>query len=81
MPVKLTDSPLFQMLLGTGDVMARRKIRDHLLPNPASVQQTGLGVRERPFEVWDASSIGFLLAKVVGVLPVPLIVGASCAME
>jgi hypothetical protein len=49
MPVKLTDSALLQVLLGTRDVAALRQILDDLLANPTAGEEPCFGVGETPF--------------------------------
>lgn len=51
MPVKFAGGTFLQVLLGAGDVVARGQIRDDLLSDPTSREQTCLGVGEAPLQV------------------------------
>ena len=42
MPVEFSDSSLFQVLLGTGNIMAGRQVLDDLLAHPATREDAGL---------------------------------------
>jgi CHASE2 domain-containing sensor protein len=77
MPVKLTGRALGQVLLGSGNVVAGRKILDDLLANPAAVEDPRLGVGEAPFEVGDDPVVRRLPAKAVGVGLIPLRIGTA----
>lgn len=78
MPVQLTNAAFSQMLLGTGDIFAGRKVGDDLLPHPTTWQLASLRVREAPLEVLDCSIIGRLLTKAGWVVDVDLLVGTTC---
>ena len=73
-PVELADGTLLQMLLGGRDVVAGGEIGDDLLPDPAAVEQPGLGVGEAPLQVGNDAVVGALRPEVVGVLQVDLLV-------
>jgi hypothetical protein len=71
-PVKLTNSSLFQMLLGTCDILTGGKIRDDLLTSPASVKDFRFRITETPFEINNKASVSALGTKVVRILEVEL---------
>lgn len=77
MPVQLTDSPLLQMLLGTGDVMALRQILNDLFTGPAAVEQLCLTLREAPFHIGDEAVVSAWGAELIWVLQVDGLVGSS----
>lgn len=79
MPVKLTNSTLAQMLLSSSNVMAGGEVRNDLLPDPTTVEDLCLGVRESPFQAGDAACVGALLAETVGRLAVSPVVCSACA--
>lgn len=73
-PVKLPDCALMEMLLGGSNIVALRKILNHLSARPTSGENTSPGQGERPFQVGNGTTIGALLAKAIGVLEVKLVV-------
>lgn len=77
MPVKLPNSSFAQVLLRASNVLAGGEILYDLLPHPATVEETGLGVGETPLEVRHDAIVGRLLTQVVRVLKVELLVGAT----
>lgn len=78
MPVKFTNGTFFQMLLGARDVMAGREILDDLFSDPTALEKPGLRVGEAPFQVWDNTVIGGLLAEIVRVLQVQCPIRSTC---
>lgn len=77
MPVQLTDSSLYQMLLGTGNVVTLWKIGRDLLPRPASRIEISLGIRETPFQIRNISIVCRLAAQVIRVLYIDSMVCSS----
>ena len=61
MPVELADGTLGKVLLSRRDIVALRKVLDHLGAQPTTWIVPGLGVGEPPFEVWHEATIGGLL--------------------
>lgn len=68
MPVKLTNGALDEMLLSACNVVARGEICDDLLPDPATLEETRLGVGEAPLHVRHDTIVGRLLAEIVWIL-------------
>lgn len=64
MPMQLANGALLQVLLCGCDVVALRQIIVNLLADPATGKDSGLRVREAPFEVRYGAGIGALLAQV-----------------
>ncbi len=77
MPVKLPECALDQVLLGGGDGVAVRVVRDDLLPDPASGQDAGVGVGEAPLHVGDDAVVSRLRAEVVRVLEIELLISPA----
>ena len=67
------------MLLRGRDVMTRRQIGNDLLPDPSTIQQSGLRIGEAPFEVHHQAIIRGLSAQVIWILKVKLFIRAACA--
>ncbi len=70
MPVKLSQGALPQMLLRGSNVVTRRKVRNDLLANPTTVEDSSLGVGETPFQVGHDTIVGGLLGEIVRILQV-----------
>ncbi len=70
MPMQLPKCAFLQVLLGRGDVVALRQIRDYLLPDPTTVEDACLGVAEAPLQIGHDAVVSGLLAQVVRVLDV-----------
>lgn len=77
-PVQLARRPLGEMLLRTGNVVARRQVANDLLTHPAAVEDPRLGVGEAPLEVGHDARVRRLLPEAVGALQVSVIIGAAC---
>ena len=74
MPVELTNATFLDVLLGAGNVVAGRQVRDDLLPRPATSEDVRLGVGHAPLEINDCAAISRLLAEIVRVVEVDLVV-------
>ncbi len=77
-PVHLSHSSLLEVHLRRGDVVARRKVRDHLLAHPTALKDARPRVREAPLEVGDVAAVCRLATQVVRVLVIDLLVGPAC---
>lgn len=62
MPVEFTNRPFSQVLLRSRNIVARRKIGNDLLTNPAAFEDPCLRVGKAPFQVWNHAVVGCLPA-------------------
>lgn len=76
MPMQLSKGTLLQVLLGSRNIMAGRKIRSDLFSGPTTREDIGLGIRESPFQVLNVTIVSVLLAQVIWILQVN---GLVCA--
>lgn len=81
MPMQLSYCSTLDMLLSRCNIVTLRQVLNDLLADPASVEDTGLGIREPPFQVRDHAAVSRLPAEVVWVLSVDCIVGAACIIS
>lgn len=75
--MKLTDSSLLQMLLGTCNVVTGRQVSHDLFTNPAALENSGLGVGKAPLQVGDDAIVCGLTAQVVWVGNIDRVVSSS----
>lgn len=66
-----------QVQLRGREIGAGGEIGDDLFSDPAALEDTRSRVREAPFEVRHEAAVGRLAAKVVGVVPIDLVVGSA----
>ena len=76
-PVRLTNGTFGKMLLSSGNVMALGKVLNDLGTKPTSRVDSRLGIGESPLQVRHETTIGILLAQVIGILLVDVFVGAT----
>lgn len=57
--------------------MTCREISDDLFTNPSTRKNSGLGIAEAPFQVWNDSVISALSSEIVWVGEVDLFVGSA----
>lgn len=81
MPVKLTNSTLFEMLLGTGNVMALRQILNHLLSGPTTREKLSLRLRETPLDIRNKTIVSARGPELIRVLEVIGLVGSTWKIE
>jgi hypothetical protein len=74
-PMELTNATFLDVLLGAGDILAGRQVRDDLLPRPATSEDVRLGIGHAPLEIDDIATIRRLLAEIVRVVEINLVVG------
>jgi hypothetical protein len=73
-PMKFSVCALLDMLLSSSDIMTLWQVLDDLLTNPTTIQQTRLGVREAPFEVWHDTIVGGLTTQIIWIRDINLLV-------